>query len=269
LLLHSGFDGISKGLTYSLSWQSIPVTALMQVWIVYLVYYPNMFAPTCLLATALWSLAKFPGRYQRVLERCTADEWLSQGLPFAPPTEEEERVKKLKEEETKKFEEEETKKAEAEAKEILGLSKEEKDAKATQAKLLSEKKAAKEKAAKAKAKADAPKETFSWESLNPLAALQKQMDDVFAMITMSQTVLDQAASCLERVAGLLTWEEPRVTAGCLCLILVTAWALVYVEVVTRFFFKVVMGIVVKTLFTIVSPAAVKFGVSAGILFVMR
>ena len=100
MLLHSGFDGISKGLTYSLSWQSIPVTALMQVWIVYLVYYPNMFAPTCLLATALWSLAKFPGRYQRVLERCTADEWLSQGLPFAPPTEEEERVKKLKEEET-------------------------------------------------------------------------------------------------------------------------------------------------------------------------
>ncbi len=64
-------------------------------------------------------------------------------------------------------------------------------------------------------------------------------------------------------------EAPRVPAGCWWLILGIYWGLVCVGVGTRFVVKVVMGIVVKTLFTIVSPAAVKFGVSAGILFVMR
>lgn len=265
----AGFDELSLGLTYALSWNSIPITALMQCWIVYLVYYPNMFMPTALLATALWSLARFPGRYNRVLERATADEWLSQGLPFAPPTEEEERLKKEREEKDKQEEEAEQKRLEEEAKEIEGLSKEEKEAKEMQAKILADKKAAAQKAAAEKAKAEAPKETFSWESLNPLAALQKQMDEVFAMITLSQAILDEAASALERLAGILSWEEPRVTAGFLCIILVLAWALVYVEVVTKIFVKVIIGIIVKTIFTIVSPSTIKFGVSAGILFVMR
>ena len=48
-----------------------------------------------------------------------------------------------------------------------------------------------------------------------------------------------------------------------------AWALVYVEVVTRFFIKIVLGVVVKTIFKIVSPATIKFGVSCGVLFALR
>ena len=67
----------------------------------------------------------------------------------------------------------------------------------------------------------------------------------------------------------MSWEEPRVTAGFLCAILVSAWALVYVEVVTRFFVKIILGVVVKTIFTVVSPSTLKFGASAGILFAMR
>jgi flagellar biosynthesis GTPase FlhF len=228
-----------------------------------------MFAPTVLLATAAWSLAQFPGRYQRVLDRAQADEWLSQGEPFPPPTEEEERAKKEREDAARAEEEAAAAAKEEEAKALAALSAEERDAKETQKKLLAEKKRVAEKAAAEKAKAEAPKETFSWESLNPLAALQKQMDEVFAMITLSQSILDEVAGGLERVAGVLSWEEPRVTAGFLCAILVSAWALVYVEVVTRFFVKIILGVVVKTIFTVVSPSTLKFGASAGILFAMR
>ena len=265
----AGFDKIGAAIAYALSWDSVILTAMTQCWIVYLVYYPNMLMPTVLLATALWSLAQFPGRYQRVLDRAQADEWLSQGLPFAPPTEEEERVKREREEKEKAEEAAAVKAREEEEKELLKLSKEEREAKETQKKLLLEKKRAAEKAAAEKAKAEAPKETFSWESLNPLAALQKQMDEVFAMITLSQSILDEVAGGLERVAGVLSWEEPRVTAGFLLVILAAAWALVYVEVVTRFFVKIVLGVVVKTVFKIVSPSTLKFGASAGILFAMR
>ena len=102
--LVAGLDKITSFAQYALSWDSIPLTACAQAWIVYLVYYPNMFAPTALLAVAVYSLCLFPGRYQRVLDRMVADEWLSQGLPFAPATEEEERARKEKEEEAKRLE---------------------------------------------------------------------------------------------------------------------------------------------------------------------
>ena len=73
----------------------------------------------------------------------------------------------------------------------------------------------------------------------------------------------------DRDRGVLSWEEPRVTAGFVMLLLIGSWALIYVEIVTRFFVKFVLGVVVKTVFKIISPAAMKFGVSAGILFAMR
>ena len=142
-----------------------------------------------------------PGRYQRVLDRAQADEWLSQGEPFPPPTEEEERAKKEREDAARAEEEAAAAAKEEEAKALAALSAEEREAKETQKKLLAEKKRVAEKAAAEKAKAEAPKETFSWESLNPLAALQKQMDEVFAMITLSQSILDEVAGGLERVAG--------------------------------------------------------------------
>ena len=89
------------------------------------------------------------------------------------------------------------------------------------------------------------------------------------MITMSQNILDEVAGAAERLAGILSWEEPRVTAGFVVVLLVLAWMLIYVEAVTRFFVKFIMGVVVKTIFTIISPSTIKFGVSAGILFVLR
>ena len=202
-----------------------------------------------------------------------ADEWLSQGLPFPPPTEEEERRKKEAEEERKRKEEEEEearKKAEEEEKRLAKLEGDADKNRADREKRLEEKRKKREaeekKRKEAEERANAPKEAFNWESINPLASLQKQMDEVFAMITMSQNILDEAASCAERVAGILSWEEPRVTAGVLVVILALAWALVYVEIVTRFFIKIVLGVVVKTIFKIVSPATIKFGISCGVLF---
>ena len=41
------------------------------------------------------------------------------------------------------------------------------------------------------------------------------------------------------------------------------------EIVTRFFIKIVLGVVVKTIFKIVSPATIKFGISCGVLFALR
>jgi hypothetical protein len=274
--LTAGFDQIGAGLTFALSWQSIPTTALTQCYIVYLIYYPNMFMPSLLCLVALYSLALFPSRYGRVLSRMEADEWLSQGLPFPPPTEEEERRKKEAEEERKRKEEEEAeaaKKAEEEEKKLAALEGDADKSRGDREKKLEEKKKKREaeekKRKEAEERAAAPKEAFNWESINPLASLQKQMDEIYAMITMSQNILDEAASCAERVAGVLSWEEPRVTAGVLVVILALAWALVYVEVVTRFFIKIVLGVVVKTIFKIVSPATIKFGVSCGVLFALR
>jgi hypothetical protein len=85
--------------------------------------------------------------------------------------------------------------------------------------------------ARKKAEAEAkPKlqEAFTWDSLNPLAAMQKQMAEVYAMITMSQNILDEVAGAAERLAGILSWEEPRVTAGFVVVLLVLAWMLIYV-----------------------------------------
>ena len=267
--LVAGLDKITSFAQYALSWDSIPLTACAQAWIVYLVYYPNMFAPTALLAVAVYSLCLFPGRYQRVLDRMVADEWLSQGLPFAPATEEEERARKEKEEEAKRLEMEAEQRRREEEKALGEAEEETAAAKKEQERILAERKKAAEKAAAERAAAEKPKEAFNWDSINPLAALQRQMDEVFAMITLSQTILDEVAGAAERLAGILSWEEPRVTAGFVVLLLALAWSLIYVEMVTRFFVKVILGVVLKTVFTVVSPSAIKFGVSAAILFVMR
>ena len=110
---------------------------------------------------------------------------------------------------------------------------------------------------------------FSFADLNPLAQLQKQLDEIYMMITLSQNILEEVAGAAERVAGILSWEEPRVTAVAVAVLLVIAWCLIYVEAVTRFIVTFVIGVVFKTIFAIISPSTIKFGVSCGILFVLR
>ena len=97
---------------------------------------------------------------------------------------------------------------------------------------------------------------FSFESLNPLAALQRQMDEITQMITDAQVVLDDAAGILERVVGILDWDEPRVTACVVVGLFLIAWAFIFIDAVIRFITTVVVGVFVKTFFTIFSPFAI-------------
>ena len=152
-----------------------------------------MFFPMFFLGIALQSLMRFPSRYQRTLDRCVPDDWLTVGLAFAPiqrrnsknATSEAEAKKKL----------EEAKKAEAEEESVARRRKKK------EARIEAE-----------KAEAAKPREVFSFDKLNPSAALQRQMDEITKMITDAQVVLDDAAGILERIVSILDWDEPRVTA---------------------------------------------------------
>lgn len=243
------------GISYLLSWESIPATVCTQLVLAFIIHHPRLLAPMIPMAIAMMSLSKFPSRYQRTLDRCVPDEWLSVGLPFPPDTEEEQERKKQAEADAKR-KLEEAKRLAVEEKKRLDQEKQE---------------AAKEAAKEAAEAAAASKksEIFTFESLNPLAALQRQMDEITAMIQDAQIVLDQAAGVLERVVGLLNWEEPRVTAVIVIMLLGLAWAFIFIDAVIRFMTTVVIGVFFKTFFSIFTPSTIKWALTLGMLFALR
>ena len=272
--LTAGFDKIGSGLTYALSWESIPATALTQCYIVYLIYKPNMFIPSLLCLVALYSLALFPSRYGRVLQRMEADECYA-GPPVPAPN----RGRGTSQEGSRGGAQAKgggrrggVKKAEEEEKKLAKLEGDADKNRADREKRLEEKKRRarrRRRNGKRRRNEPTPRRRRSTGSDQPVGEFAE---------TDGRGVRDdhhvaehprRGASCAERVAGILSWEEPRVTAGVLVVILALAWALVYVEVVTRFFIKIVLGVVVKTIFKIVSPATIKFGISCGVLFALR
>jgi len=247
----TNLSSIGDNFAYAFSWESIPLTAFAQLVMVFVIHYPNTFLPMILLSIAAQSLSRFPSRYQRVLERCVPDDWLSVGLAFAPESAEQLEMKRQDAEAEKKRVEEERK----------NLAEKEKENK------LTEKQA---KAAEAKEKDDKKeKQAFTFESLNPLASLQRQMDEISRLIQDAQVVLDDAAGVLERIVCVLDWDEPRVTACAVVALVLLAWALIFIEVVARFVTNVVVGVLMKTFFTIVSPRAIKWVASIAFLFIMR
>ena len=204
-----------------------------------------------LMSVALQSLMRFPSRYQRALDRCVPDDWLTVGLESPPDSAEElERKKQAKAEAKRKLEE---------AQRQATLQAEEDKARAEKEK--------KEK--EALAKSEKKQEAFTFESLNPLAALQRQMDEITQMITDAQAVLDKAAGILERLVSVLDWDEPRITACIVATLLVFAWACVYVDLVVTFASKFIFGVIFKTFFTIISPTTIKWVLSFGMLFTLR
>jgi hypothetical protein len=203
------------------------------------------------LSIAFHSLMRFPSRYQRTLDRCVPDDWLTVGLAFPPDSEEEKEKKRASEAEAKK-KIEEAKKLALEEKQRIEAEKEEEQAKEMK-----------------ESEIQKPREIFTFESLNPLAALQRQMDEITQMITDAQVILDDAAGILERIAGILDWDEPRVTACVIVGLLLIAWAFIFIEAVIRFVSTVVIGVFAKTFFTIFSPIAIKWSVSFAVLFSLR
>ena len=172
-------------------------------------------------------------------------------MAFAPESAEELEIKRQAEEaERKRIEEERKRQAEREKEK----KKEEAEAKAVETKEKEEKK---------------EKQAFTFESLNPLAALQRQMDEISHMIQDAQVVLDDAAGVLERIACILDWDEPRITACVVLALVILAWALIFIDVVVRFMTNIVLGVFMKTFFTIFSPRTIKWSISAGFLFTMR
>lgn len=251
----TNLSSMGDGLSYLLSWESIPVTAFTQLIMVVVIHHPNLFMPMILLSIACASLARFPSRYRRALDRCVPDDWLSVGLAFPPDSEEEKEKKKQAEAEAKR-KLEEAKRIAAEEKKRLAA---EKKAAAKEAKV----------EAAAEAAANKKSEIFTFESLNPLASLQKQMEEITAMITDAQIVLDQAAGILERVAGILDWEEPRVTALVVVTLIGLAVVFIFIEAVARFVTRIILGVIMKTFFAIVSPKTIKWGLTFATLFALR
>ena len=243
----TNLTSIGDNLSYALSWESIPLTIFVQLVMVYVIHHPHMFFPMFFLSIAFQSLMRFPSRYQRTLDRCVPDDWLTVGLAFPPDSEEELEKKKASEAEAKKKLEEAKK---------LALEEE-------------KRKEAEKKEEEKESEIQKPREVFSFESLNPLAALQRQMDEITQMITDAQVVLDDAAGILERVVGILDWDEPRVTACVVVGLFLIAWAFIFIDAVIRFITTVVVGVFVKTFFTIFSPVAIKWGVSFATLFALR
>ena len=247
----TNLTSVGDGFSYAMSWESVPVTIFTQLVIVYVIHHPHMFFPMFFLGIALQSLMRFPSRYQRTLDRCVPDDWLTVGLAFAPDSEEELERKRASEAEAKK-KLEEAKKAEAEEEKRRAAAQKE------EARIEAE-----------KAEAAKPREVFSFDKLNPLAALQRQMDEITKMITDAQVVLDDAAGILERIVSILDWDEPRVTALVVIGLILLAWAFIFIDAVVRFTTHVVVGVFLKTFFTIFSPIAIKWGVSFTMLFTFR
>ena len=117
----AGFDKIGAAMTYALSWDSVIITAATQCWIVYLVYYPNMFAPTVLLATATVVARAVPGPVPARVGSRAGGRVAQPGRAFPPPTEEEERAKKEREDAARAEEEAAAAAKEEEAKALAAL----------------------------------------------------------------------------------------------------------------------------------------------------
>ena len=247
----TNLTSIGDNLSYALSWESIPVTAFTQLVMVYVIHHPYMFLPMIFMSIALQSLMRFPSRYQRTLDRCVPDDWLTVGLAEAPDSEEEAERKRQ---------------AQAEAKKKL---EEAKKRQAEEAKKVAEEKKAEEKAKKEQEKSEKKQEAFTFESLNPLASLQRQMDEITQMIADAQLVLDSAAGILERLASILDWDEPRITACIVITMFLLAWACIFIDIVVHFVTSIVIGVIAKTFFTIFSPSTIKWGLSFGLLFTLR
>ena len=210
--LVAGLDKITSFAQYALSWDSIPLTACAQAWIVYLVYYPNMFAPTALPLSRCIRCVCFRGG----TNACWTGWWLTsgyrRGCRSRQPPKRRNALERRRRRRRNVWRWRRSSVAARKRRRRRGGGGNRGGEEGTGAHPRRAQKVP-PKAAAERAAAEKPKEAFNWDSINPLAALQRQMDEVFAMITLSQTILDEVAGAAERLAGILSWEEPRVTAG--------------------------------------------------------
>jgi hypothetical protein len=255
----SGFVKFHKFMTYTFSWDSIPVTVLAQCMLVFWIYHPEWLVPSFCFGLSLNAMLLFPGRYQRVLDRMVPNEFLSVGIAAGP--EDIGDALKLKDQEDRDKEIES--KGRLMDKKDANFDSDDEDA--------NKENVAKDAKAEEKKKKNLTKqkEAATWDSINPIAQLQKQLEEVRLLITQSQSILDQVAGCIERFVGIFTWAEPRVTAMIILVVMAFGWATLYIQTIVRVGLELMTGVIAKVIFKIITPERVKFACTCGLLWLLR
>ena len=255
----SGFVKLHKFMTYTFSWDSIPVTVLAQCTLVFWIYHPEWLVPSFCFGLSLNAMLLFPGRYQRVLDRMVPNEFLSVGIAAGP--EDIGDALKLKDQEDRDKEIES--KGTLMDKKDANFDSDDEDA--------NKENAAKDAKAEEKKKKNMTKQkdAATWDSINPIAQLQKQLEEVKLLITQSQSILDQVAGGIERFVGIFTWAEPRVTAMIILVVMAFGWATLYIQTIVRVGLELMTGVIAKVIFKIITPERVKFACTCGLLWLLR
>ena len=208
------------------SWRNPFITAFVQMVLFFMINSPKVFVPGCLFLLGAVPLATFPTRRKRALAQIATDMDVSVGkLP--PHLELLLNGDSLTNEQMKALEKDAAKRASADA-----------AAEAARARAEAEKAAAAAKkeeddaVAAILADADAESEADSDDeqdqgpkvagSLNPFTSLMRQYEELTAMITSIQAAMDNVATVLEQILGVLSWREPRVTFFAMCFLMLSS-----------------------------------------------
>ena len=209
------------------SWRNPFVTGFVQFVLFCMINSPRLFAPGCLFLLGAVPLATFPSRRARALAQIATDMDVSVGkLP--PHLEILLNGDSLTNEQMKALEKDAAKRASAEAAAEAARARAEAEKAAAAAKKDEE-----DAVAAILAEADAESEADSDEessdqgpktagSLNPFTNLMRQYEELTTMITSIQSAMDNVATVLEQILGVLSWKEPRVTFFVMCALMLSS-----------------------------------------------
>ena len=195
------------------SWRNPYVTAFVQIGLFLMINKPRLFAPGCLFLLGAVPLVTFPSRRARALAQISTDMDVSVGK--LPPHLEmllngdsltNEQMKALEKDAAKRASADaaaEAARVRAEAEKAAAAAKEEDDAVAA---ILAD--------ADAESEADSDDDQDSGPktagSLNPFTNLMRQYEELTTMITSIQSAMDNVATVLEQILGVLSWKRaPR------------------------------------------------------------
>ena len=211
-------EGIAIGNAVNdlLGWKHFHVTASLQAVLFLMINYPRLIIPGILILIGSIPLALYPTRRKRALDQISMDYDVSVGkLP--PHLDILLNGDSLTNEEVKAREREQKEREAADKKAEEARVRAESDAAAQRAEEEAEAIAAILAEADAESEADSDNDDAAQQapkmagSMNPFASLMKQYEELTTMIASIQTTMDDVATVLEQILGVLTWKEPRVT----------------------------------------------------------
>ena len=211
-------EGIAIGNAVNdlLGWKHFHVTASLQTVLFLMINYPRLIIPGILILIGSIPLALYPTRRKRALDQISMDYDVSVGkLP--PHLDILLNGDSLTNEEVKAREREQKEREAADKKAEEARLRAESEAAAQRAEEEAEAIAAILAEADAESEADSDDDDAAQQapkmagSMNPFASLMKQYEELTTMIASIQTTMDDVATVLEQILGVLTWKEPRVT----------------------------------------------------------